>query len=556
MARRLSWRAVLGIVASGGLAAAGCGGPSADAPTATAPPTFPGVQLRGAVIHPAAPTPTPAPAPAGGLDPLVVLLNARRGEWEAQRQATVVFRAATAEGATSPEDADVVAFRADALGGLIDAGALAPIPEAAVRPPLPPADAATAEPAGAGDGDGDGFEAEPPPDPLAFSDILPAYRDTIARYGGELVALPFGGSAMVLAYRRDVLERPELKAAAKAAGIALEPPRTYAQLDALAKFLDGRDWSGDGQPDRGIALAFREDADGVATATYLARAAALAQHPDHFAFLFDDETMAPRIAWPPFVEALQGLAGLLAEGPDGMSGFDAEAARASYREGTVALLIDRADRASRWTDPRKPVPTGVARLPGSERVFDPVRKAYDAMNPPNPNRPTLLPRGGGWLVGVAKGATNPRPALDLVLYLGGADTAGHMLSDRAFPMLPVRSSLLGGGLPNPRGAPGVDARGWGRALAETLTAPRVVPDLRIPDADGYLADLAGGIAATAAGTAAPAAALADVERRWAARTAGLGVERQLWHYRRSLNRRTTAGSPPPRPAPAAPASAP
>jgi multiple sugar transport system substrate-binding protein len=549
------------------LGAPGCGGSSSRAPTAAAPPTFAGAQLRGAVVDPA-----PAPAAAGGLDPLVVLLNGQRGEWEAQRQAKVVFQAATAEGAITPETADVVAFRADRLGALLDAGSLAPIPEAAVRPPLPPAemdpsDAAPGEP------------VEAPADPIAFSDILPVYRDAVARYGGELMALPLGGSALVLVYRRDLFDQPGWKANAKAAGVALEPPRTYAQLDAQAKFLDGRDWNGDGRSDRAIAMAFKEDADGLATATFLARAAAGGQHPDHFAFLFDDETMAPRVAWPPFVEALSGLVGLLPRGPDGMAGFDAEAARAAYREGRVAMLIDRADRASRWTDPKKPVPTGVARLPGSPRVFDPVRKSWAPIDPPN--RPTLLPRGGGWLVGVSKAAKDPRPALDLVLYLGGADTAGHLLSDRQFPMLPVRSALLGGGLPNPRGAPGVDARGWGRAIFDTMTTPRtaptaektkdegtdarrpshsidrIVPDLRIPEADGYLADLAVGLAAAASGGATPESALKEVEARWIARTATLGVERQLWHYRRSLNRRTTTGSPPPRPAaPPAPAPAP
>lgn len=541
-----SWRA-LGVVLGMALACAlpGCGGRTSAPSGSASSPLFPGVQLRGAVLDPAAPD-----ANATGMDPLVVLLNAQRGEWEAQRQAKVRFQIVNAEAAITPETADVIAFRADQLGALIDAGALVTIPDAAVRPPLPPESEET-DP----EGEGSGLElAEPVHDPLAFSDILPVYRDTIARYGGELKALPFGGSAMVLVYRRDVLEKPELEAEAKAAGVALEPPKTYAQLEALSRLLNGRDWSGDGKPDHGIALAMRPSKDGVAVATYLARAATLGQHPDHFAFLFDDETMAPRIAWPPFVEALDGLIALRAFGPEGMAGFDAEAARAAYRKGQVALLIDRADRASRWTDPKAPLPTGVAALPGSDKVFDPVRKTWEPIDPPN--RPSLLPRGGGWLVGVS---TKARPssraaALDLVLYLSGADTAGHLLADRQFPLLPVRSALLGGGLPDPRSAPGVDARGWGRAMAETLTAAKTVPDLRIPESEGYEADLAAGIASAAAGEATPAAALKGVEARWNARTARLGADRQLWHYRRSLNRRTLQGEPPARPSSSAPAT--
>ncbi len=532
---RVLGAAVLGMAL--GCVLSGCGG-RASAPSGASSPAFPGVQLRGAVLNP-----TTADAKASRLDPLVVLLNAQRGEWEAQRQAKVVFQNVTAEGAISPESADVIAFRADLLGELIDAGALAAIPDAAVRPPLPPE-------SGGSDREEEGVSlerVEPPRDPLAFSDVVPVYRDTISQYGGELRALPFGGSAMVLVYRRDVLEKPELKGEAEKAGVALEAPKTYAQLDALARFLNGRDWSGDGAPDQGIALALRPGADGVAVATFLARAAALGQHPDHFSFLFDDETMAPRIAWAPFVEALEGLLGARASGPEGMAEFDAEAARAAYRSGKVALLIDRADRASRWTDPKSPLPTGVAALPGSDKVFDPVRKTWEPMDPPN--RPSLLPRGGGWLVGVSSkaSAASRAAAMDLVLFLSGADTAGHLLADRQFPLLPVRSSLLGGGLPDPRSAPGVDARGWGRALAETLTAVRAVPDLRIPEAEGYMVELASGIAKAASGEATAESALKGVEAQWNTRTARLGVDRQLWHYRRSLNRRTLQSEPPARP---------
>ena len=56
-------------------------------------------------------------------------------------------------------------------------------------------------------------------------------------------------------------------------------------------------------------------------------------------------------------------------------------------------------------------------------------------------------------------------------------------------MLPVRSSLLSQGPPDPRAALGVDARQWSDAVNQTLIARRVVPGLRIPQAEGYLADL-------------------------------------------------------------------
>ena len=71
------------------------------------------------------------------------------------------------------------------------------------------------------------------------------------------------------------------------------------------------------RPDHGIALVLGADAEGLGNATFLARAASLGQHPDHFSFLFDSEKMTPRIDSEPFVEALQGLDRLEGVGPAG-----------------------------------------------------------------------------------------------------------------------------------------------------------------------------------------------------------------------------------------------
>ena len=113
-------------------------------------------------------------------------------------------------------------------------------------------------------------------------------------------------------------------------------------------------------------------------------------------------------------------------------------------------------------------------------------------------------------------------------------------------MLPVRGSQVGQGLPDPRSAPGVEARAWSDAVSQTLLAPRVVPGLRIPQADGYLADLAKGPGRGGRRRARPRRRSKGVADAWAARTKALGVERQLWHYRRSLNSLVTAPEPPPR----------
>jgi multiple sugar transport system substrate-binding protein len=78
-----------------------------------------------------------------------------------------------------------------------------------------------------------------------------------------------------------------------------------------------------------------------------------------------------------------------------------------------------------------------------------------------------------------------------------------------------------------------------------LTAERVVPGLRIAGADGYLSDLAKA-RRSALGGESPEQALRSVAKAWIERTTALGLERQLWHYRRSLNTLATLPQPPER----------
>jgi multiple sugar transport system substrate-binding protein len=485
-------------------------------------------------------TPPAAAQPFRGLtvtvaavgDPAILAtLSAQRGEWAATQGAEVVIRQSPVD-PRSIQGVDLLVFRADRLGDLVDVGALAVLPEALVSPPTPPeADESAGEPAGP-----KAAEA----DPLRFADIVPAFRDQVAKYGSDRMAFPLGGTALVLVYDRAAFARPENRAAAEGEKLTLEPPKTWEQFDALARFFQGRDWDGDGAADHGVALPLGPDAEGLGEAVFLARAASLGQHRDQYSFLFDAETMAPRIDSPPFVAALEGLVKLKESGPSGMADFDAEAARRAFREGKVAMLIDRAELAARWSHGKG---VGVAPLPGSGRVYDPARKQWEDARPSND--PSHLPFGGGWLVGVNRAAVGTRrdAAIDFAKYLIGPDVANRVRADRAFPMLPVRSSLLGQGPPDPRAASGVDARQWSDAVNRTLIARRVVPGLRIPEADGYLADLARGRVAAVGGEDVESA-LKGVAGAWTARTEALGKARQNWHYRRSLNSLATLPEPP------------
>ena len=453
-------------------------------------------------------------------------LKAWHATWERETGGKVEFLSEVVD-PSNLKIADVILYPADRMGELVDQWKLALLHDSVVRPPVPLGSQVL------------------PPDPLAYGDIAPAFREQVSKYGEDRFGLPLGGSGLVLVYRRDAFDSEANKAAAKESGISLTIPKTWQELDALIGFFHGRDWDGDGTPESGIAAALGPDKEGVGNTILLARATSLGQHPDHYGLLFNPDTLEPRIATPPFVEALSALAEWKKRSPAKAETFDAEAACAAFRAGKAAFLIDRAERASRWTDSKKPLAVSVAPLPASPKVYDPERKSWQEV--PALNRAVYLPRGGGWLIGISKecSGTKRKAALDFVRAVASPETSRQIVRDSALPLLPIRNSQLNGGLPDPGAALGVDSSAWGIAIARTVTAPRIVPGLRIPGTDEYLAILDKARVAAVQGTPAESA-LVEAASGWSALSVKLGLERQLWHYRRSLNKLVTNAEPPAR----------
>ena len=250
------------------LLVAGCGG-EPEAPK-NLPPSFPEVSLK-----------------VGALDDAAIIsgVNLQRGEWEASRRGsvTVIDEPLNFE---SLSTVDVLLFPGQRLGDLVDERALAVIPAASVLPPKPVEsdsdDPRRREQDRALLAESDTFQ---------YMDFAPAFREQASCYGKDRLALPFGGSALVLVYRRDAFESEKNRAAAHAAGLELKPPETWKQLDLLAKFFRDHDWNGDGKPDYGIVAAIGTDAEDIGNSVFLARAASLGQHRDQYSFLFDSDAL-------------------------------------------------------------------------------------------------------------------------------------------------------------------------------------------------------------------------------------------------------------------------
>src|SRR5262249_40858100 len=107
---------IVGLVA---VALAGCGQPPAEQRPAA--PSFRGVQVIVAAV---------------GDPGILPTVSAQRGEWEASRGGTCVVREKPLE-PSDLGDAQVVLFRGDQLGDLVDARALDVLPETLFLPPSP-----------------------------------------------------------------------------------------------------------------------------------------------------------------------------------------------------------------------------------------------------------------------------------------------------------------------------------------------------------------------------------------------------------------------------------
>ena len=374
-------------------------------------------------------------------------------------------------------------------------------------------------------------------------DIAPAFREQVSRYGNDRLALPCGGSALVLVYRRDAFESEANRAAAQQAGLTLEAADDLDAARCPGQVLPGPRLERRRQPDsRHRAGARGRTPEGVGDATFLARAASLGQHRDHFSFLFDSDDMTPRIDTPAVRRgpAGSGRAGRHA-GPPGMERFDAAAARESFRTGKVAMLIDRAERAATWSHGK---PVGVAPLPGSDRVFEPIRKEWMPARADECTRAICPTAAAGWSGSAAgsRARSSRRRSTSPSTWPAPRTPIASAPSGR-FPCCRSAPARWGRACPT-RPRPRTSTPGSGRTRSAGPCWPsESCPGLRIPGADGYLSDLAKGRVA-AAGGEAPEKALEAVAKAWTERTKAAGPKRQLWHYRRSLNSLVTLPQPP------------
>jgi len=213
---------------------------------------------------------------------------------------------------------------------------------------------------------------------IDMDDYVDYLKAPVGTWGGKTYRVSIDGDCHTFSYRKDYYENEDFAAAWAAEGGegAWEPPTTWAQVNAHSKFLAGKtdpltglDAHGYLDPLKGwggFGFYFLED-----------RATAYAKHPDDPAWLFDPDTMKPRVNNPAFVRAIEEVMEIIAtEG-----GYPADQINAD--PGTTAFqqfLAGTGSSLSWWGDVGSNARTsdtsvvgdvvGFSTLPGSDQVYN------------------------------------------------------------------------------------------------------------------------------------------------------------------------------------------
>src|SRR3954469_25232673 len=149
---------------------------------------------------------------------------------------------------------------------------------------------------------------------IEMDDYVEYLKAPVGTWNGKTYRISIDGDCHTINYRTDVFTDAKLAEAWKAAGNQTPwgPPRTWQQVQAVTKFLKGKKVGG---KDVYGYLDPTKPWGGFGFYFLASRASAYAKHPDDKAWLFDVDTMKPRINNPAWVRAIQNVIDALPSEP-------------------------------------------------------------------------------------------------------------------------------------------------------------------------------------------------------------------------------------------------
>ena len=260
---------------------------------------------------------------------------------------------------------------------------------------------------------------------IDMDDYVGYLKAPVGTWDGKTYRISIDGDCHTFAYRTDYYDNAEFAAAWKEAGGEGDwaPPKTWKQVNAHAKFLKGKkdpltglDAHGFLDPLKGwggFGFYFLED-----------RATAYAKHPDDPAWLFDPDTMKPRVNNPAFVRAIQEVMDIMDTFPaDQINADPGTTAFQQFLAGTGSALTWWGDVGSNARTSDTSVVgdvVGFDIIPGSDEVYNSKTGEWEQKANEAPNMAYI-----GWgvyvMARVDSDSKKQKAAWSAAAHLGGKD---------------------------------------------------------------------------------------------------------------------------------------
>ena len=261
---------------------------------------------------------------------------------------------------------------------------------------------------------------------IDMDDYVEYLKAPVGTWDGKIYRVSIDGDCHNFNYRTDYFTDGELAKAWKEAGGEGEwaVPRTWQHVQAVSEFLKGKQV--DGQPAYGY-LDPLKPWGGFAFYFLGSRATAYAKHPDDKAWLFDVETMKPRVNNPAWVRAIQNVVDLIPSQPaDQLNADPNTTGFQQFLFGTGSMLAWWGDIGSNARTSDSSVigdKIGFDILPGSDDVYNAKTSQWEKL-PTGPNfAPNLAYLGWGVYVmaRVDSEEKKHKAAWSAAAHLGGKD---------------------------------------------------------------------------------------------------------------------------------------
>jgi len=375
---------------------------------------------------------------------------------------------------------------------------------------------------------------------IDMDDYVDYLKAPVGTWEGKTYRISIDGDCHTFAYRKDYYDNAEFAAAWKESGGQGEwaPPKTWAEVQAHSKFLKGKK-----DPLTGIdAYGFLDPLKGWGGFGFYFledRATAYAKHPDDKAWLFDPDTMKPRVNNPAFVRAIQEVFDLVAAGAYPSDQINADPGTTAFQQflaGTGGMLTWWGDVGSNARTSDTSVigdVVGFGILPGADDVYNSKTGQWEQKRNEAPNMAYI-----GWgvyvMARVDSDSKKQKAAWSAAAHLGGKDLS---LWASAYPsgFQPYRNSHFN--------YEEWEAAGYDRAFvedylgsnADSYNHPNAAIEPRIPGIFQYYSVAEDELAKGYAGQYKSAQETADaIAAAWEKITDQIGRENQIKLYKASL----------------------